>query len=247
MSATTNARWKPSTARSFRERKFRPPADFFALPSIRRAFAANLFPAACLWVFAGALVVLYGKNAAVHGALETLSAWKERLGLGFVMPAQATAGVLLPFAFGRFQKGDHRRTRGRDLPFLMLVFAVLGAATDGFYRLQAGVWGNEASAGTLAAKTACDMLIYTPFLVMPALVLAFAFKDCGYSLNRTRRDLGGDWIGKRVVPVYLSALLVWTPTVVALYSLPLALQFPFQAIVQCLWGLILVVLTDKRD
>ena len=162
------------------------------------------------------------------------------------MPAQALAAGVLPFLFQRFQKGSHRRTQARDLPFLMICFSLLGALTDIFYRLQAVWWGDDARLATLLAKVACDMLLYTPLFCTPFVVAFFAFKDCGYSLKLTRHWLGRDWIAKRVVPVYLSALLVWTPTVFALYALPLALQFPFQAIVQCLWGLILVVLTSSE-
>ena len=128
----------------------------------------------------------------------------------------------------------------------MLVFGMLGATVDMFYRFQAHLWGDDAHMRTLVAKFVCDLGIYTPGFVMPVLVLAFALKDCDYSLARTRAYLGSDWIVARVMPIYASALLVWTPTVFALYSLPLALQFPFQAIMQCLWGLILVVLTDNE-
>lgn len=213
---------------------------------IRRAFAANALPALCLWSVAGLLIALYAWHAPTHQALDWLASWKMRLGLGFTMPAQALAAGVLPFLFGRFQKGTHRRTRGRDLPFLMVCFAILGALTDAFYRLQAVWWGDDARFATLLAKVLCDMLLYTPLFCTPFVVAFFAFKDCGYSLESTRKWLGNDWIAQRVAPVYLSALLVWTPTVFALYALPLALQFPFQAIVQCLWGLILVVLTSAE-
>ena len=214
--------------------------------SIRRAFAANLLPALALWSVAGLLVAFYYLNGTAHGALDLLAGWKARLGLGFSMPAQALAGAVLPFVFQRFQRGQHRRTRGRDLPFLMLGFALLGAATDFFYRFQALLWGDDAQLRTLLLKVACDLLLYTPLFCMPWVVLCFAFKDCGYSLKGTRAFLGRGWMIRRVGPVYASALIVWTPTVFALYALPLALQFPFQAIIQCLWGLILLVLTAQE-
>jgi len=211
---------------------------------IRRAFAANALPALCLWLVAGALVALYFRSAPFHALLEDVSDWKARVGIGFSIGAQALAGAVLPWVFGRFQRGDHRRTKARDLPFLMLLFGMLGAMVDVFYRFQAHLWGDDAQLRTLVAKFVCDLGIYTPCFVLPILVAGFALKDCDYSLARTRAYLGRDWIVRRLLPIYVSALLVWTPTVFALYSLPLALQFPFQAIMQCLWGLILVVLTD---
>jgi len=216
------------------------------LTIIRRAFAANTLPAVCLWLVAGVLVALYFRSAPIRALLEGLANWKARVGISFSIGAQAFAGAVLPWVFGRFQRGDHRRTEARDVPFLMLIFGLFGATTDVFYRFQAHLWGDDAHLRTLVAKYVCDLGIYNPCFILPILVTGFALKDCDYSFARTRAYLGSDWIVRRMLPIYASALLVWTPTVFALYSLPLALQFPFQAIMQCLWGLILVVLTDNE-
>lgn len=215
------------------------------MTSIRRAFAANLLPALALWSVAGLLVALYFVHAPTREALDWLASWKAKWGLMFSMPAQALAAGALPWVFGRFQKGEHHRTKARDLPFLMLCFGLVGACNDAFYRWQALWWGDDAQLKTLVLKVACDLLLYTPLFCAPFVVLFFAFKEGGYSLKRTQEGLGRDWIARKVAPVYGSALLVWTPTMFVLYALPLALQFPVQVLVQCLWGLILVVLTSS--
>jgi hypothetical protein len=210
-----------------------------------RAFRANLFPALVLWGFAFALLGLYSLHFPTQMALDHLAKIKQSLGLGFSMPAQAVAAGLLPFFYQKWQRGDHRKTRLSHVPFLMLAFAFLGGATDLFYGFQAQIFGDDAKFATIALKTALDMLVYTPLFSVPMVVLTFAFKDNGFSPQRTRAFLGPDWITRRVWPLYVAALVVWTPTVAVLYALPLALQFPFQAIVQCFWGLILVIMTDK--
>jgi hypothetical protein len=216
------------------------------LNSIRRAFSVNVIPAVALWSLALLLWLLYTFSPPTQNVLQLLAAFKQNLGFGFSMPAQAFAAGLLPFLLQRLQVGSHRKTRARELPFLLLFWALQGALTDVFYMLQARIWGSGVTFGTVAVKAACDILGYTPFVVIPLVVTAFALKDCDYSWRRTRAFLGHDWIAQRVLPVYLSALLVWTPTVIILYALPLALQFPFQAIIQCLWGLILMVLTSSN-
>lgn len=210
-----------------------------------RAFRANLFPALVLWGFALALLLLYHFHAPTQIALDRLAQLKQSLGLGFSMPAQALAAGLLPYFFQKWQRGAHRKTRWSHVPFLMLVFAFLGAATDLFYAFQAQIFGDSAQLRVVALKTGVDMLLYTPLFSVPAVVVAFAFKDNGFFLPKTRAFLGREWISRRVWPLYGAALVVWTPTVAVLYALPLALQFPFQAIVQCFWGLILVIMTDK--
>ena len=117
--------------------------------------------------------------------------------------------------------------------------------TDIFYRFQARIFGDSAQISSILPKVALDMLFYTPIVILPLVVWVFAFKDCDFQIAATRQLLGKNWIQERVLPIYGVNLLVWTPAVFIIYALPLALQFPIQAIVACLWGLILVVLTDK--
>lgn len=213
--------------------------------TLRRAFAANIVPAIALWSLAVALLALYYLFPPATAILNQLAALKTRLGLGFSMPAQAVAAGLLPFLFQKFQRGDHRRLTWAQLPFLLLVHAVIGAMTDKFYTLQAHLFGDGSAPLTILTKAIFDMTVYTPFIVLPFVVWTFGFMDNGYALGTTRAALGPDWKAKRVLPLYLAALIVWGPTSAVLYALPLELQFPFQAIVQCFWGLVLVILTDK--
>jgi hypothetical protein len=212
--------------------------------TLRRAFQSNFVPALFLWGFAALILALYWNHAPTQSALNDLAQLKTRLGLWFVMPAQAFAAAVLPFCFQKFQSGTHRKTRLSHLPYLMLFFAFLGAATDLFYRFQAQIFGNSAQFSIIAPKVALDMLFYTPVLILPLIVWVFAFKDCNFQIAATRQYVGKNWVRERVLPIYLVNLLVWTPAVCVIYALPLALQFPIQAIVACLWSLILVVLTD---
>jgi len=212
---------------------------------IRRAFAANLVPAVFLWSFALAILVGYWLHPPTRAALDALAVFKKQLGLGFSMPAQALASGLLPFVFQGFQSGSHRKTALIHVPYLMLYWASQGALVDWFYGFQAQVFGDNARLETILLKVLVDMGLFAPFLSMPLVVCAFAFKDAGFSPAKTRQLLGPNWYRERVIPVYIAALLVWTPAVAVLYALPLGVQFPFQATVACFWGLVLVIMTDK--
>ncbi len=212
---------------------------------LTRALRSNLYPSIALWLFAGAILLGYYFHPATRAALDALADLKTHLGLAFSMPAQAFASGLLPFLFGRFQTGTHRRTSPAHVPFLMLFWACSGALVDGFYRLQAQIFGDNAQIATIALKVVVDMFLYAPLVAMPLVTLAFAFKDADFSLAQTKIALGKGWYRTRVIPIYLAALVVWTPAVVVLYALPLGVQFPFQATVACFWALILVIMTDK--
>ena len=213
---------------------------------LRQAFRANLLPALILWGFAVALLVLYYLHVPTHQALMLLAQFKNRLGLGFSMPAQAIAGALLPFLFQRIQRGDHRKTAWVHVPYLMVFCAFQGALIDSFYAFQAVIFGNNERLATILSKVAFDTLLFTPIISMPLAVLAFDFKNAGFSVARTLQPLGKAWYLSRVLPVYGAALLVWTPAIAVIYALPLALQYPIQAVVSCFWGLILVIMTSKK-
>lgn len=213
---------------------------------LRTAFRANIVPAVALWGFAFSLLLLYYIHPATHSALDSLAALKISLGLGFVMPAQALAGGLLPFLFQKLQSGDHRKTALVHLPYFMAFWALQGGLVDGFYTLQAAIFGDHVGLSTILCKVAIDVLVFTPFLSTPLSVMAFEWKDAGFSLQRFQALRGEQWYRRRLLPIYFAGCLVWVPTVAVLYALPLALQFPIQAIVQCFWGLVLVIMTAKK-
>ena len=214
---------------------------------LRQALRANLIPAAALWLLAFALLGLYTFHAPSQAALDTLAAWKTRLGLGFSIPAQALVAGLLPFWLQGWQKGGHRRTQARHVPFLMAFFGFIGALNDSFYALQARMWGEGSAPALIGLKTLVDMGLYTPLVTIPLVTWAFALKDAGFSFSGAHSLLGRGWVRTRVLPTYAASLVVWTPALFVLYALPLALQFPFSALVQCGWSLMLVVLTTPRD
>jgi hypothetical protein len=212
---------------------------------LREAFRENLQPALLLWSGAGLVVALYFLHPASRAALDRLAVFKDRAGLWFVLPVQALLAGLLPWLF-QFLRRDRKRPadiRAVHLPWLMFVWAVQGAMIDAFYTLLAHLYGDAPTLRVILLKTATDMLIYTPFISMTFIRICFALKDAGFSPARARRDLGPSWFRTQVLPLYKAALIVWTPTVCLLYSLPLPLQFPVQAIVQCYVAVLVVVLT----
>lgn len=209
---------------------------------LRAALRKNLGPALVLWAGAGAILAAYHLHDGARAALDALADLKRRAGWWFVMPAQAAAAGLMPWVCQLFRPRGERDILGRHVPWLMLAWGAQGAMTDGFYTLLAGWFGDSAELRVVAVKTAADMLGYTPLVCMPYALAAYALKDAGFDVARMRRELGPRWYRERVWPLYRAALLIWTPTVCLLYALPLALQFPVQAVVQCFFALIVAML-----
>jgi hypothetical protein len=120
----------------------------------------------------------------------------------------------------------------------------MGCVVDVFYRAQASVFGDNARPMTVVIKVVVDEFVFSPFFAIPCIVLALGWKDCNYNAACFRRAFAPGWFGRRVVPLLGPAWIVWIPAVALVYLLPLALQLPVQNLVQCLWSLLLLFLTD---
>lgn len=209
------------------------------------AARANFAPGLLLQSVAVILVAAYYLWPAAHAAMESVAVFKARIGIWYPIISTAFFAGTLPLLMQRLQRGG-RREGIKVWPFYLVYWAFIGVVVDWFYTLQAQIFGNGTDWWTITQKVVVDMFAFSPFLAMPAICVAFAWKDNGFDFNRTRRALGRQWYAERVFPMIVAAWIVWIPTVTLIYALPLALQFPVQNIVQCLWALILMFMTQDE-
>jgi len=214
------------------------------------AARANVLPAIGLQSVALFLLWAYHYWPAAHTNFEHIALWKQETGYAFSFVTSALAGGLLPFMLQRFQNGAHRRMTLAALPELMLSWGARGCLVDAFYRLQAFLWGDNAQPATIAIKIFCDLVLFSPFIAAPTVALMFSWADSDRQPARFRRIFDDGlrmWFIRDVWPLARMAWMIWLPALVVIYALPAGLQFPVQVIIQCLWALILVVLTDKNQ
>jgi hypothetical protein len=217
---------------------------------IKNAARANLLPALGLQGVALFLLWAYRCWPAAHDALNHLAFWKQSTGFCFAFMAAACAGAILPYILQSLQHGNHRRIERSALPFLLLFWGSCGCVVDAFYQLQAALWGNNALPLTITIKIFCDLMLFSPLLATPAVVLAFATVDSNFDFAVVRAGFNDGcftWWWRDVWPVVRIMWLVWLPAVGVIYALPIGLQLPVQVIMQCLWSLILVVATDHSS
>lgn len=213
-----------------------------------RALRANLLPTLLVWALAASILVGYFGVASARDALNALASFKTRVGWPFTVVASALSGAVVPFLLQGLQSGAHRRVSTGALLFLIPFWGVRGLLIDGFYDVQAQVWGDGPQLATVLAKTACDMLLFAPLLAIPSLSLAFGLVDSDFSLSRFAKEFGRDasghgWYRRRAWPILQMTWLIWVPALGAIYALPQTLQFLVAAIIQCFYSLLLVVLT----
>ena len=204
---------------------------------------ANRWPGAALAAFAVGLLMAYHFVPLVHDALSRVAQLKLQTGFAFSMVSTALFGGVIPWLVQRLRPGP--RNPDATVPvllFFIVFWAIKGVEVDALYRLQAVVFGDNASLGTIFLKVLADQLVYVPLWAIPTSVVAYAWKDQGFSWSRLRQGFFvGRWYRRRVVPVLISNWAVWLPAVVVIYSLPLALQLPIQNLVLCFWSLLLVL------
>lgn len=203
------------------------------------AVKRNVLPGLALQVFALALVVTYYLSPGARPTFELVAGWKMRYGLGYSALATALFGGLIPYLYllasGQVPAGQRRA----QLLFYVLFWAYRGIEVDVFYRLQAFLFGDQATWTVVLPKVLVDQFIYSIFIAAPGQVVFFLWKERAFSFAATRRDLTLSYLVSAEARVVFSQWMVWIPAVSIIYSLPSALQIPLFNLVVCFWVLLL--------
>lgn len=186
-----------------------------------------------LWALAGALVAGFYGSDAVRAACDALTVQRAAMGWWYPVCSTALFGGVLPLAFQALSRGHAARDSWRRLPFFLVFWGAKGAELEAWYRLQAWVFGGEASAAIVAAKVAADQLLYAPFWAAPSMLMAYRWKDCRFDARGALRSIDRAWWRVVYVPAMLANWVLWVPAVTLIYCLPLPLQLPLQNLVLC--------------
>ncbi|MCA1596057.1 MAG: hypothetical protein LC772_06500, partial [Chloroflexi bacterium] len=76
-------------------------------------------------------------------------------------------------------------------------------------------------------------------------VLAYQWKNSGYSFAALRQSLSFIYYREKVVPALCTTWAVWIPLMAIIYSVPLALQFPLFSLALSFWVLLLTYMTNR--
>ena len=217
------------------------------LRSIAVAFRQNRVPCLALNIVVAALVASYYYWPASAGFWESLGQIKTRWSFGFSLASTAFAAAILPFTV-QWLMGtlpvDHRLKR---LTLMVLFWGYRGMEIDLFYRVQGWIFGNGHDAVTLTKKVLVDQFIMTPLWFVPTYLLALRWIELGGSWSRTRASIHRDFWFRTFPAVLATNWLVWIPTLVLVYSLPPALQFPLFSVVMCVFILLVTLLARPEE
>ncbi|MEM1444695.1 MAG: Mpv17/PMP22 family protein [Planctomycetota bacterium] len=212
----------------------------------------NAVPAVFLALFALTLGLSYAFVGPVHNAFDRFADWREKLvfPLNWAFPAITTAffGAIVPWLVQRLRPNPEDRPNARDLAYFTGFWALKGIEIHVLYIVLDAVIGSGASVGVILGKLAFDMGFYCPVWAVPTTLLAYQFRERGFSWSGVRDGPLAHgfkhWVRWSVLPVVVNNWFVWIPAVIVIYTMPLALQLPFQNLVLCFWCLVLAFLSD---
>lgn len=204
----------------------------------------NARPFLLVQAVAVALAAAYYLVPGAPAAMAGVAAFKRAGGVLLAALCNVVAGAILP-EITRVATG-RKRTGAGEMAFQFAFFALLGAYVDLLYRGLGEVWGNAADVATVGKKLLFDQLVSSPLVTIPFSTVAFVWKDSGFSLARTRnafRAQGGFLV--RYLPTLVTCWGFWAPVLVAVYAMPVDLQFPLFLAAQAAWTLLLLHLNER--
>ncbi len=211
------------------------------------AIRANFRPAMILQLLMLLLVLGYYFNPHVAAVLGWLAEYKRAHGILFVIGSTVLAASILPelFLVLFFQGGRVRAENFRNLIFTAPLWALDGVSVDLLYRGLAALLGNEPTVGVVAAKICIDQFGYNVFFAAPYGVIAYEWKNSGFSFAVLRGCFTAEYYRIKIVPILFTTWAIWIPLVAMIYSLPLDVQFPLFSLALTFWVLLFTYMTNR--
>jgi len=214
----------------------------FLAPAFR-GVRANLVPGLILQACSLALVISYYEVDSVRQMLTRVGELKVQHGYVYAALSTSLFAGIIPYLVLRLTGRHDRQRPMRELAFFVGYWLYRGLEVDLFYRLQTAWFGDEASVTVIVQKVIVDQFVYNPLWASPSQMVAFLWKDSGYSLTRMRVSLEQQSLLSRTVLVLVTTWSIWVPAVAIIYMLPAPLQLPLCNLVGCFWCLLLTFIS----
>ena len=198
----------------------------------------------CFVVF----VVLYYTIPSMHDLPTRVTDYRTKVGpLVFVIGSIWFVSIVVPELAKLVTRSKTEPITWKDVVLRMIYFAAIGISIDLLYSWMGRIYGSEAKLDVVAKKVLTDMLLYTPLFSMPLAVVTFLFKDTGFSTTKTVEGLKQGEFPKRFMPLLVTCWMYFGPVTIAMYSLPVVLNFPLAMAAQAAWGIIVVAVGSHEE
>ena len=195
------------------------------------------------------LVGLYYFSPPGAAFLSRFATWQQSGGvLSAALATSLAGGLLSEVCLVYFRQGGRWTPASvANAGFKMTLFFVSGAIVFEFYRLQAVWFGSAATWPIVLRKVFADQCGYTVLWSTPYQTILTRWHTLGYSGRRLWRELDGEFITRRMLPVLVTNWLFWFPGVSLIYSMPSLLQTPLFIFATAIWGILLAAVGGQTD
>lgn len=183
-----------------------------------------------------------------HTLPQQIDAFRNRIGAPiFVVGTIWLVSILVPEIAKKITKSESKPLTWKDLVLRMTYFALVGLSVDYLYQLMGHYYGQGPHFDVIAKKFLTDMFVYSPLVSMPLGALTFLYQDSDFSWRRTVQALREGEFLKRMMPLLVTCWMYFGPVTIAMYSLPVELNYPVAMAANAAWGIIVVsVGTHKK-
>jgi len=212
-----------------------------------RGARANLVPGIILQLFALALVLGYYFHPPTRELFGKLAVFRTEQGFLYSLVSTSFFGGLLPCLYLKLSPATRNRYNLKQNLLLIVFWAYKGVEVDFWYRLLVRFVGADHDVQTVVIKMFLDQFVTCPLFFVPVTVIVYTWCESHFDTAAVIADVRAPgWYRRRVPPMLISNLGVWTPTVCIIYSLPSALQIPLFNLVLCFFTLLLAHLAQKK-
>ena len=212
-----------------------------------KALRAEAAPAVCLNLLAALVVATYYSSHSMRVFWEWVYDIRVETGLTYGVTSTAVFAGLIPYLVRNARLAAGKRETLGTLVFWLFRWGFVGLELDLFYRAQAWLFGDSNEPSVVAAKVAVDMWVFLPVWGIPFFTFTVNWREEGYRLAPALRRISLSWYRDRVLPLLVSAWIVWLPAMTLIYTLPLPLQLPVENLVLCFYSLLLIFLVSSSQ
>lgn len=194
-----------------------------------------------------AFVITYYAVPSMHSLPQQIEAFRNKIGPKvFVVGTIWIVSILVPEIAKLVTKSGSEKMTIKDLILRMVYFAAIGISVDYLYQWMGVAFGQGPHFDVIAKKVAVDMFLYSPFVSMPLAAITFLYRDMDFSWMRTVEALKQGEFLKRTMPLLVTCWMYFGPVTMAMYSLPVELNFPVAMAANAAWGIIVVAVGTHK-
>ena len=199
---------------------------------------ANVVPMVVLWLLAALTVVGYYFVPGFARLLEPLRCWQTESGWVAALLNRVIFCGLLPGVFLLCVKSIRPRRPWATTLAYCLWCGPWGIFCDGFFTLQAMMFGTGVDIGTIALKLAVEYLVWTAVICVPPSAAFFFWLSRDFSFARARREWPRRFVRDVCLPLLVTDVCVWVPVSAMVYLFPLPLQIQLVGFASAFWMLV---------